>query len=85
MILKTADWIHKNSKERDENLRRSKIVNAITDQSACTPESIQEHTSLNESEINGMLRTLEEEGYISCNYGGSRTSCWSFEVLKELN
>ena len=83
-IFELGEKLHSLKKERDTNLLRDKVINAITDKKAHNPEEIIEITKLSENDVDTVLRNLENNGLIACNYGGSKLSCWSFEVLRPL-
>ncbi len=82
MIIRIAEKLHDWKKERNKNMSRNKIAEAITKNNANTPERIQEVTKLNLTEINSILCEFENEEYIVCNYGGASDSCYAFEQIK---
>ena len=83
-IMEVAGGINDMKKERNNNILRAKVIDAINNKNANTPEMLQNITKIEIVEIDAIIDGLEKDGFIVCNTGGSKDNSWSFEVIKKL-
>lgn len=83
-ILGLGISAHKLKKELDNNILRAKIIDAIENKKAYTPEMVIEITGLTEDEIMPFIDEWENDDSLRCNSGGSKTTPFSFETLRKL-
>ena len=83
-ILELGTSVHKLKKERNNNILREKIIDAIENQKAGSPEEVMEITGLEEGEIMPFIDEWENDGILRCNYGGSKATPFGIHPLKKL-
>ena len=70
-------------RQKGKNMQK-KIIKAIVNNKAFTPELIVEKTGFSSDEVEQVLFSLRDEGFIVINGGGS-ISISTFEIVKSLD